>query len=99
MTSIKDTERQVAIGYSRTLTGGGHGDWNSYHRRDGKIHRMTLYDTYVIPDLHKILFSMMQVLKKGFQVTPESKSLILREIMQRFILAIKWRTKAAKDLH
>ena len=37
-TNLKDAQKRVTIGDSRTLTGTKCGNWHGWHRRDGKIH-------------------------------------------------------------
>ena len=49
MTNLNIAETRIAIGDSITLTGKRCGDWNGYQRRDGKLHCVTLSNTYVIP--------------------------------------------------
>ena len=78
MTNLKDTESQVTLEDSRTLTGKKCGGWHGYQRRDEKIHRMTLSNTVVITGLHTNIFSMTQPLQKGFQVTSEGEILIIK---------------------
>ena len=79
MTNLKDTESQVTLEDSRTLTGKKCGGWHGYQRRDEKIHRMTLSNTVVITGLHANIFSMTQPLQKGFQVTSEGEILIIKK--------------------
>ena len=81
MTNLKDVEKQVAIGDSRTLTGTKHGDWHSYQRREGKHHHMTSSNMFVILGLYANLFSMTRAIQKGFQVKLEGETLILGVIL------------------
>ena len=48
MTNSQNSETQVTIGYSRTITRTKHGNWHGYQRRDGKILYLTLSNTAVI---------------------------------------------------
>ena len=96
MTNLKYSEIWVTIGDSRTLIRTKCGDWNSYQSHDGKLHHVTLSNTYVLPGLHANQFGIIWSLKKGFGVTSEFGNLI--KIHPRFDLTIKWPTTAAKDL-
>ena len=64
MTNLCYDRKQVTVGYSGTITGTNRGNWNGYQKCDGKLHHMMLFDTAVVPGLHKILFNMTQALQK-----------------------------------
>ena len=64
MMNLKDFKTQVTIGDSRTLTGTTFGNWHGWQRRDRKIHRVTITNTYVIPCMHENIFSVTQALQK-----------------------------------
>ena len=55
-----------------------------------------LPNTAVLPVLHKNLFSVTQELQKGFQVTPECKSLINREKSTEIRFDMKMANNGAK---
>ena len=95
MKKLHNTETQVTIGDSGTLTRTKHGDWNRCQIHDRKLHSMTLSDTDIIPDLHTDLFIMTWALKRGFQVTSENEAIILQKIQPKFAFTIKWGTTAA----
>ena len=79
MTNTKDAKTRVTIGDGRTITGLKCGDWTGYQRHGVKIYFVMLSNTYVIPGLHKNPFIVIQALQKGFQVTSEVDTLILKK--------------------
>ena len=89
MTNLKDSETRFTVGDSRTLTGKKCGDWHGYQRRDGKLHRVMLSNTYVIPGLYENNFRAMQALQNVFQVTSEGKPQSIIKIQLRFALMRK----------
>ena len=89
MTNLKDAKKRVTVVDSRTLTGEKRGNWNGWKRRDRKLHGVKLRNMAIIPGLHKNKSSMTRELQKGFQVTPEGYTLILKKNQLRFVLTIK----------
>ena len=79
MTSLKDSKTRVTIGDSRTLTGEKCGNCRGYQRRDGKLHHVKLSNIAVIPVPYVNILSMVLAQKKGFQVTSEGETLILKK--------------------
>ena len=79
MKNLKNSETRVNIGDSRALTGTKRGNWTGYQSRDGKIHCAMLSNMTVITGLHTNIFIIMQALQKGFQVTSEGETLILKK--------------------
>ena len=56
--NLKDATIQVTIVNSINFTGVKSINWPGYQIRDGKIHRITLSNTYIIPGLHANIFSL-----------------------------------------
>ena len=79
MTKLKDSKTRVTVRYSRNITGGERGNWRGCQIRDIKIHHVLLSNIYVIPGLNENLFSVIQALQKGFQLTSEVETLILKK--------------------
>ena len=55
------------------------GYWKGNHKRDGKFYLVTRTETSYIPDLSVNIFSMTHALTKGFNMTSEKESLILKK--------------------
>ena len=77
--NLKDAKIQVTVIDSTNLTGVKPINWPGYQIRDGNLHRLTLSNTDIIPGLHANIFSLTQALQKGFQVTSEGNTLILKK--------------------
>ena len=79
MTNLKDTKTRVTVGDSRKFTRKKRGDWHGWKKRDLKPHRVTLKNTAVITGLHANTPSVTRSLQKGFQVTSEGETLIIKK--------------------
>ena len=79
MTNLKDIKTKVTVGDHKTLTVKKRGDWHGCQKRNRKLHHLTLTNTAVIPGLHANLFSVTRALQKGFQLTSDGKTLILKK--------------------
>ena len=79
MTNLKNIETQVTLVDIRTLTRKKCGNWNGYQRGVRKLHRVTLSHTYIIPGIHENILSVTRALQKGFQLTSEDVTLILKK--------------------
>ena len=89
MTNLKDAETRVTVGDSIKLTGTNHGNWHGWQKCDGQLHCVTFKNTAIIPGLHENIFSVARALQKGFQVTSEGETLIIRKNPPIFVLTIK----------
>ena len=76
MTNIKDTKTKVTVGDRKTLTGTKRVDWHFCHKRNGKLHDVTLTNMAVITGLYVNLFSVTWALQKGFELTSENSHTI-----------------------
>ena len=65
--NLKDIEKGVTVGGSRTNNVKICGDWHGYQRRDGKPHQVILENTAVIKVRNTNLFRVIRALKKGFK--------------------------------
>ena len=79
MTRLRDEGKRVVIGHSGTFTRKKCSSWHEYQKRDRRIHHTTLSDKAIIPGPHANLFSAIQALQEGLQVTSEGKALILKK--------------------
>ena len=79
MTNLSDAKTQVTVGDSRTLTRTKCVNWHSYHKHDRKLYHVMLSNKYVILGLQENLFRVTRGLQKGFQVTSEGDTLILKK--------------------
>ena len=94
MTNTHNTETRFTVGDSGTLNR-ENVEIGTVIRNMTKIHNVTLTDTYVILAIHAKLFSMMRVLKEGFQVIPEGENLIIKKTQPKLVLTRKRPTTAA----
>ena len=95
MTNIKDTKAKVALGDRKTLTGTKYCDRHIWQKRNKKLHHVTLTNMAVIPGLHPNLSSMMRTLQKGFQLTSEGKTQILKKSLTKIRFDKKMANKAS----
>ena len=99
MMNLKDSEIRVNIGGSRTLTRTNRGNWHGCQKCDRKLHCVTLTNAALIPGLHANIFNVMQALQKGFQVTSEGKTLILKNNSTEIRFYDKMAKNPAKDFY
>ena len=86
MSNLHNAEKRVTIGDSGKLTGEKLGVCIRYQKLDGKLHHVTLSNTYVIIGPYANVFRVTKALHKGFQVTSEGKALILNKIQPKSAL-------------
>ena len=96
ITKLKDTRTRVTIWDRRTLTGTKHGNWHDWNKRSRKLHPVTLTNMVVIPCLHPNLFNVAWALQKGFQLTSEGETLILKKISTVIVFDKKVANKSGK---
>ena len=61
------------------MSGSLRGNWKGYQERDGKLYPMTCTNTAYIPDLGVNIFGVTHALTKGFYVTSEKESQVLKK--------------------
>ena len=71
MKNLCDIKTKFTIGDSGMFKGKKHRYWYSYHKSDGNFHHVTLMGTYVILLINSNIFSVVQALKRVFQVISE----------------------------
>ena len=79
MTNLKNAKTRVTVRDCKTITRTKFGDWQGWQKHSKNIYHVTLINMSAIPFLNENLFSMTLSLQKGFQMTSEGETQILKK--------------------
>ena len=76
---LKYAKTLFTVGDRRNITLTTCGNWRGYWRHDKTLHRLMISNMDVITGLHSNIFIIKWALQRGFQVTSEGDTLILKK--------------------
>ena len=95
-TNLKDAKTWFNVGEIITFTRKKRRYWNSWQRRDIKLHCVTLINMSTIPGLYTTIFSLARALQRVFQVMSEDETLIYKKNPTKICFDEKMASKAGK---